>query len=163
MFEKHDKALLNAKKVILILLSIIATASFVLSIVLSIMLKSGLYFLVFFPCLIACLLGWVFYSLILTFYCDIKLIRNKLYGESNKNLSEYFAITEETKSKESNVNNEDALKANNPENCDNGQENHNSNNDSSAESEESFKKREEAYIEEINRLKALLDADKNDM
>lgn len=94
MFEKNDRILFAAKIIIYIAIFIFAVASLVLGIVLSIVMESSALFLVAFAGWFVCLLMWVFSKLLLSYLCDIKLIRNKLYGESNAKLESFLKDTD---------------------------------------------------------------------
>ncbi len=94
MFEKNDRILFAAKIIIYIAIFIFAVASLVLGIVLSIVMESSALFLVAFAGWFVCLLMWVFSKLLLSYLCDIKLIRNKLYGESNAKLERFLKDTD---------------------------------------------------------------------
>lgn len=94
MFEKNDRILFAAKIVLYFAIFIFAVASLVLGIVLSIVMESSALFLVAFAGWFVCLLMWVFSKLLLSYLCDIKLIRNKLYGESNAKLERFLKDTD---------------------------------------------------------------------
>ncbi len=89
MFKKNDEALLLARALILVAIVILAVGSLVMGIVLAVTVNAVL-FLLTFAGLFLCMLLWVFSSLFLSYLCDIKLIRNKLYGESNDGLKEFL-------------------------------------------------------------------------
>ena len=94
MFEKNDRILFAAKIILYFAIFIFAVASLVLGIVLSIVMESRALFLVAFAGWFVCLLMWVFSKLLLSYLCDIKLIRNKLYGESNAKLERFLKDTD---------------------------------------------------------------------
>ncbi len=94
MFEKNDRILFAAKIILYFAIFIFAVASLVLGIVLSIVMESSALFLVAFAGWFVCLLMWVFSKLLLSYLCDIKLIRNKLYGESNAKLERFLKDTD---------------------------------------------------------------------
>lgn len=94
MFEKNDRILFAAKIILYFAIFIFAVASLVLGIVLSIVMESSALFLVAFAGWFVCLLMWVFSKLLLSYLCDIKLIRNKLYGESNAKLERFLKGTD---------------------------------------------------------------------
>lgn len=96
MFEKNDRILFAAKIVLYFAIFIFAVASLVLGIVLSIVMESSALFLVAFAGWFVCLLMWVFSKLLLSYLCDIKLIRNKLYGESNAKLERFLKDAEKS-------------------------------------------------------------------
>lgn len=94
MFEKNDRILFAAKIILYFAIFIFAVASLVLGIVLSIVMESSALFLVAFAGWFVCLLMWVFSKLLLSYLCDIKLIINKLYGESNAKLERFLKDTD---------------------------------------------------------------------
>ena len=94
MFEKNDRILFAAKIILYFAIFIFAVASLVLGIVLSIVMESSALFLVALAGWFVCLLMWVFSKLLLSYLCDIKLIRNKLYGESNAKLERFLKDTD---------------------------------------------------------------------
>lgn len=90
MFEKNDKQLLTIRTVI----DVITILFFVIGIICSIILLvnreifPGVFLLVFVP--LCCWLMWLAWRLMMTFLCDVKLIRNKLYGIGNENLKVFL-------------------------------------------------------------------------
>ncbi len=94
MFEKNDRILFAAKIILYFAIFIFAVASLVLGILHSIVMESSALFLVAFAGWFVCLLMWVFSKLLLSYLCDIKLIRNKLYGESNAKLERFLKDTD---------------------------------------------------------------------
>ena len=96
MFEKNDRILFAAKIILYFAIFIFAVASLVLGIVLSIVMESSALFLVAFAGWFVCLLMWVFSKLLLSYLCDIKLIRNKLYGESNAKLERFLKESDDS-------------------------------------------------------------------
>lgn len=86
MFEVNDKFLRTVRVILNVVTWIGVIACIVCGIVLSAlgMLAAGLPILFVGP--FACWLSWVFARLYLSYLCDIKLIRNKLYGVGNENL-----------------------------------------------------------------------------
>ena len=93
MFEKNDKALLTARIIVIVVISIFAVASFVLGIVLA--QDEGYLFLVAVVGWFLCWIMWVVARLYMSYLVDVKLIRNKLYGESNEGLEVFFKAKEE--------------------------------------------------------------------
>ena len=85
MFEKNDKALLTTRIIVIVFIGIVAVGSLVMGIVLAVKID-GVYFLFTFVGWFLCWIMWVFTRLYLSYLVDIKLIRNKLYGESNEGL-----------------------------------------------------------------------------
>lgn len=86
MFEVNDKFLRTVRVILNVWVWGGAIACVICGIVLSAlgMIEVGLPILFVGP--FACWLMWVFGRLYLSYLCDIKLIRNKLYGEGNENL-----------------------------------------------------------------------------
>lgn len=89
MFKKNDEALLLARTLILVALVSLAVSSVITGFVLAFTVSAVL-ILITFAGLFLCFLLWVFTSLYLSYLCDIKLIRNKLYGESNDGLKDFL-------------------------------------------------------------------------
>ncbi len=89
MFKRNDKALLATRIIIMITLGIFAAISLAIGIVLVILVNVAC-ILITFAGWFFCLLMWIFARLYLSYLCDIKLIRNKLYGESNEDLEVFF-------------------------------------------------------------------------
>ena len=94
MFERNDKALLTTRIIIMVIIEILAVLSLVMGIVLAVLVH-GAMFLITFAGWFFCWLLWVFARLYLSYLCDIKLIRNKLYCESNKNLEVFLKAKSE--------------------------------------------------------------------
>lgn len=96
MFEKNDKQLLTAR----IFLNVITWIFVIVGIVCGIVylvdnsIVTGLLFLLLVPFL--SWIMWVFARLYLTYLCDIKLIRNKLYGTENDNLKVFLEDTDDS-------------------------------------------------------------------
>lgn len=96
MFEKNDKQLLTAR----IFLNVITWIFVIVGIVCGIVylvdnsIVTGLLFLLLVPFL--SWIMWVFSRLYLTYLCDIKLIRNKLYGSENDNLKVFLEDTDDS-------------------------------------------------------------------
>ena len=90
MFERNDKQLLTVRIITNVVAWIFAVAGIIAGIVLSAlgMLESGLPILFVVPFL--SWLMWVYVRLHLSHLCDIKLIRNKLYGVDNDNLKVFL-------------------------------------------------------------------------
>lgn len=94
MFEKNDKALLITRIIFLTIIWMMVVASFVVGIVLAVIID-GVFFLVAFAGWFMCWLLWVFERLYLSYLCDVKLIRNKLYGKSNEGLEVFLKPKDE--------------------------------------------------------------------
>ena len=90
MFERNDKQLLTVRVITNVVTWILAIVGIIAGIVLSAlgMLAIGLPILFVVPFL--CWLMWVYVRLHLSHLCDIKLIRNKLYGVDNDNLKVFL-------------------------------------------------------------------------
>lgn len=89
MFYQNDRALRTTRIIIMIIIGIFAGASLAMGITLAIIVHPAC-FLLTFAGLLFCWLMWVFASLYLSYLCDIKLIRNKLYGEDNDGLEVFL-------------------------------------------------------------------------
>lgn len=90
MFEKSDKTLPLLRLTIGILLIVLSVLYLVLGIVACVngaALNGVLYI---FAALALPVVGWVILSFTLACAADVKIIRNKLYGESNAPIAEYF-------------------------------------------------------------------------
>lgn len=94
MFQRNDKVLLTARTIIIVIIGIFAVLSLVMGIVLAVLVH-GAMFLIAFVGWFFCWLLWVFARLYLSYLCDIKLIRNKLYGECNDDLEVFLKAKEE--------------------------------------------------------------------
>lgn len=90
MFERNDKQLLTVRIITNVVTWILAIVGIIVGIILSAseMLEIGLPILFVVPFL--CWLMWVYIRLHLSHLCDIKLIRNKLYGVDNDNLKVFL-------------------------------------------------------------------------
>ena len=112
MFERNDKQLLTVRIITNVVTWIFAIAGIVVGIVLSAleMLEIGLPILFVVPFL--CWLMWVYVRLHLSHLCDIKLIRNKLYGVDNENLKVFLEakLTEEEMQEQKRVETQNAEK-----------------------------------------------------
>lgn len=94
MFERNDRALLITRIIIMVTIAIFAVLSLVMGIVLAVVID-GVYFLFALAGWFACWLLWVGARLYLSYLVDIKLIRNKLYGENNEDLEAFLKNKEE--------------------------------------------------------------------
>ena len=86
MFKKNDKVYRIAHIAVYILLAIEVLASFIVPISTAVVYKNAVLILYVFPALIGCGIELLFIELIFSFLCDVKFIRNKLYGEDNSDL-----------------------------------------------------------------------------
>ena len=96
MFDKNDKQLKIVRKITFICAIIFAVLGVIAGIILCATedasgtnLIAGILLIVLVPFL--SWLAWVYASLLLTFLCDVKLMRNKMYGLDNDNLSEFIS------------------------------------------------------------------------
>lgn len=95
MFDKSDKALLTFRVLAKVFIIVVFLCGIVGGIILCTSEQSlviGILVLVIMPFL--CWFMWLFNRLVVSYLCDIKLIRNKLYGLDNDKLSNIFAPTE---------------------------------------------------------------------
>ena len=95
MFDKSDKVLLTFRVLAMVFIIVVFLCGIVGGIILCISEQSlviGILVLVIMPFL--CWFMWLFNRLVVSYLCDIKLIRNKLYGLDNDKLSNIFAPTE---------------------------------------------------------------------
>lgn len=90
MFEKNDKQLLTMRILLNVVTFIFVLAGIISGIILLVndSIALGLVMLLLVPFL--SWLMWVVARLFLTYLCDIKLIRNKLYGVDNDNLKVFL-------------------------------------------------------------------------
>lgn len=91
MFSKYDKFLKIARILVDVFFVVNLIASFTLSIVYAVVDENALYILIF-PC--GAFLSWViwiFERVWISFFCDVKFIRNKIYGKSNDDLKEFLS------------------------------------------------------------------------
>ena len=94
MFKRNDKALRISRIIFIVIIVIIAVLSLVTGIILAVDYE-GVYFLFTFVGWFLCWIMWVFTRLYLSYLVDIKLIRNKLYGESNEELEVFLKAKED--------------------------------------------------------------------
>ena len=95
MFEVNDRSLRTVRVILNVWVWVGAIACVICGIVLSAlgMIEMGLPILFVGP--FACWVSWVFGRLYLSHLCDIKLIRNKLYGVGNKGLDVFLKTKEQ--------------------------------------------------------------------
>ena len=95
MFEKNDKLLSIARVILNVVTWIGIIGGILTGIILccidSYLLSIGLSLLFALPVFSA--LSWLVLRLILNFFCDVKLIRNKLYETDNDNLSPFLTYS----------------------------------------------------------------------
>lgn len=95
MFDKSDKALLTFRVLAMVFIIVVFLCGIVGGIILCTSEQSlviGILVLVIMPFL--CWFMWLLNRLVVSYMCDIKLIRNKLYELDNDKLSNIFAPTE---------------------------------------------------------------------
>lgn len=90
MFEKNDKQLLTMRIIVNVVICIIAAASILVGIILSATASNAVFLLIAVGGAFLSWLTWVVARLYLSYLCDIKLIRNKLYGVDNDNLKVFL-------------------------------------------------------------------------
>ena len=90
MFEKNDKQLLTVRILLNIVTCIFVLAGIISGIILSTSGSVSIGLILMFLVPFFSWLMWVAARLYLTYLCDIKLIRNKLYGVDNDNLKVFL-------------------------------------------------------------------------
>ena len=107
MFDKNDRLLLIAKLVLNIIAILCIVTGVIVGIVL-IAIQDGAFWTIGLTILLCVPIGaaivWLFLRLWLNYLCDVKLIRNKLYGNDDHMLNDFIAETPSEKSPRSNVN-----------------------------------------------------------
>ena len=90
MFEKNDTQLLTIRTIINVVTILFVIIGIICSIILLVNKEIflGVFLLVFIP--FFSWFMWIIWRLIMTFLCDIKLIRNKLYGVENDNMKVFL-------------------------------------------------------------------------
>lgn len=88
MFEYNDGMLLTARIVANVLFALNAIMALVGGIVLA-ALSSAIFLLYGLIYILGSWVVWIIARLILSFMCDVKFIRNKLYDQSNNNLTAF--------------------------------------------------------------------------
>ena len=89
MFLENDRALLTARRIFVALTIVFALLSLTMGIVLAALIHWALIFTAVVGWFLDWLM-WVFTNLLLSYLCDVKLIRNKLYEESNDDLAAFW-------------------------------------------------------------------------
>ena len=92
MFERNDKALLVTRIIVIVVIGILAVASLIAGIWLAVDYDE-LYVLIIFVGWFKCWLWWVLAKLLFSYLVDVKVIRNKLYDESNDGLAVFLKST----------------------------------------------------------------------
>lgn len=90
MFGKNDKALLAARIILIVVISILTTGCVLAGIIMTIVDENLIFLLISAGGALFCWLAWVIARLYLSYLCDVKLIRNKLYGIENDNLQVFL-------------------------------------------------------------------------
>ena len=93
MFEENDKALHTMRKVVIAIVALLVVGSVVAGIVLAVTV-SGVMILITLGGLLLSWLTWVSADVLISYLCDIKLIRNKLYGVNNEDLEDIIGSDE---------------------------------------------------------------------
>lgn len=90
MFDKNDKTLFAMRAICIVTIIVLAIVSTALGILLMVAgyVGAGIILIVLF--LFCCWLFWVYNRLHISYLCDIKLIRNKLYGVENGRLRQLY-------------------------------------------------------------------------
>ena len=97
MFQNNDKYLVVARKILSVLSIILGALGVITGLILCSLevYVAGLILMLVEP--ILCLIVWFVGMLVLSYLCDVKLIRNKLYGESNDYLKDFLSQKSEPK------------------------------------------------------------------
>ena len=90
MFEKQDSILLTIRFVVNLLLILTGVAGIIFGIVFAVIEDVLIGLLIMFLVPVSCFFAWLFWKLLFSYLCDIKLIRNKLYGTDNNNLQVFL-------------------------------------------------------------------------
>lgn len=110
MFNRNDYALFAARILLIIFFYVGIIASLVIGILCAVKIHWAFFLLIFAGWIATCI-SWIFARLMLSFFCDVKLIRNKLYIEENKKLEVFFKSKKDSVVKE----NEESVKNENVE------------------------------------------------
>ncbi len=95
MFEQNDKALTTYRTGCIVALIICIVGCLIAGIALAVIIHWTSYIFIV-PCGISlCDILWLRVKVHLSYLCDIKLIRNKLYGESNEGLDDFLKTFKE--------------------------------------------------------------------
>lgn len=90
MFAKNDKFLETARVLADVFFLLELILCFTLAIVYTVLLKNALFLLILpFGAFLAWVI-WIFVRVWLSLCCDVKFIRNKIYGKSNNNIKEFL-------------------------------------------------------------------------
>ncbi len=115
MFQKSDRTLLIVRLIVLICILIFAMAIGIVGILVCIDFSILYGLLILFVGALLCWLNWLFWNLLFGFLCDVKLIRNKLYRESNEGLKGMLGDLSRPQGDEARPADEKAEKASAPE------------------------------------------------
>lgn len=89
MLQKYDKVLIIARVMSIVLVVLMALGVLAGGIYGAALIHWAYVFVIPFGLFFDWVL-WVFLRLILSFFCDVKMIRNKLYGKNNDYFAEYL-------------------------------------------------------------------------
>lgn len=103
MFKNGDKKLIYAMIVIMVFTALSITVSVILGIIWIIKFSIWRGLLIVVIGVVSSFFFYLFWSLYLYFLCDVKLIRNKLYNESNKVFDSWFINEYKQKSNEEKI------------------------------------------------------------
>lgn len=90
MFHWTDRPLLILRIVVIVNIVLGIVASFVVGIVCAVRFSWWYFFVITIFGWFGCFSSWVFWRVIFSFLCDVKVIRNKLYGENNEGLEVFL-------------------------------------------------------------------------
>ncbi len=110
MFERNDKALRTWRICVIVAVAIFAVAFLAIGIVLAVLIHGAL-FLTAFAGWFLCWLLWLGANLHMSYLCDVKLIRNKLYGKSNEGLEEFLKARDERSNSPAMIEKKEAMEA----------------------------------------------------
>lgn len=94
MFDKNDKTLFAMRVICIVTIIVLAAISTALGILLIVAGYVGAGIILIALFLFFCWLLWVYNRLHISYLCDIKLIRNKLYGVENGRLRQLYTDDE---------------------------------------------------------------------
>ncbi len=96
MFDKNDKTLFALRAICIVTIAVFAVLGIVLGILVIVAgyVGAGIIFIAL--SIFVCWLFWVYNRLHVSYLCDIKLIRNKLYGVENGRLRRLYTDDEDS-------------------------------------------------------------------
>ena len=108
MFQNNDRFLKTVSTLLTFLVVITICIGVIAFFILLSEDMTGIGFLTLIVSCVSAFFTWLFGNLFLSFLCDVKLIRNKLYDVDNSNLNIFTPIDteKESKTENENVNNE---------------------------------------------------------